>query len=218
MAARYELRILMKESTTSLVVFILLCLAFSSLTACGGAGTNVANGNADRSAADGSTSPAGATTANFPPLATRLAEVEFENLDGSKFKISEKKGTVLLLNIWGIWCGPCRAEMPHLVELQDQYRDKGFEVIGLNVGDNELQPENIDAIKKFAANFNPPITYTLARSSTAATGEFYRVTKQQVVPQTLLVDREGKLRGMFIGGGGRVIESMKQTVEKTMSE
>lgn len=193
----------------------LLLLAFVGtyvcLNACGGGQVN--------SPANTNTTQAGnASSVVYPPLAAGLAEAEFENLDGSKFKISERKGKVLLLNIWGIWCGPCRAEMPHLAEMYDKYRDKGFEVIGLNIGDAGMQPEAVEKIKQFAENFNPRLTYPMARSSGASTAQFYQVTKQSVVPQSLLVDREGKLRGMFIGGGPNVIQKMKETVEKTMAE
>jgi hypothetical protein len=62
------------------------------------------------------------------------------------------------------------------------------------------------------------LNYLIARIPNPAMREFYKITKQDVVPQTLLVDREGHLRGVFIGGGGKVIESMKQTVEKTLAE
>ena len=50
------------------------------------------------------------------------------------------------------------------------------------------------------------------------TAQFYLVSRQQAVPQTLLVDREGHLRGVFVGGGQKVISSITQTVDKTMSE
>jgi hypothetical protein len=62
------------------------------------------------------------------------------------------------------------------------------------------------------------LNYTIARSPNSATIQFYQISKQQVVPQTLLVDREGHLRGVFVGGGQRVLDSMKATVEKTMNE
>ncbi|HVF46359.1 MAG TPA: TlpA disulfide reductase family protein [Pyrinomonadaceae bacterium] len=152
----------------------------------------------------------------YPPLASTLADAELELLDGAKTRISDRKGKVLLVNIWGIWCGPCRAEMPHLVELQDLYRDRGFEIVGMNIGDQNGSPEGVEAIKTFADKMK--LNYTIVRSPGATTEQFYRITKQQVVPQTLLIDREGHLRGVFVGGGARVINSMKETLEKTMAE
>ncbi|MEO7658875.1 MAG: TlpA disulfide reductase family protein [Pyrinomonadaceae bacterium] len=152
----------------------------------------------------------------YPKLASGLAESEMELLDGSTFKISDRKGRVLLLNIWGTWCGPCRAEMPHLIAMQEEFGPQGFEVIGLNIGDGNGTPETVEEIKTFAEKMK--LNYTLARSSNSATGQFYKITKQQVVPQSLLVDREGHLRGVFVGGGQRIIDSMKATLEKIMAE
>lgn len=213
----------MKDLFTNLALFIVFCIVFSGLTSCEETKSNVAGNNVKQNSANGSPAkPPGENTGStsnspaYPPLRTGLAEAEFELLDGVKMKISEKKGKVLLLNIWGIWCGPCREEMPHLVELQNKYRDQGFEVIGLNIGDHDGAPESVDAIKKFADSMK--LNYTLARSAAASTRHFYMITKQQVVPQTIIVDREGKLRGVFVGGGPRVIGEMKLNVEKTMAD
>lgn len=209
----------MKEIITNLALFIVFCVAFSGLTACtGGTQPNVANTNANTAKTpanpDAQTSDIKSTA--YPPLPTGLAESEFELLDGTKFKVSDKKGKVLLLNIWGTWCGPCRAEMPDLIKMQDKYGPQGFEIIGLNIGDGSGGPESNEQIKKFAADMK--LNYTLARSPNAATLEFYKVTKAQVVPQTILVDREGRLRGVFVGGGQRIIDSIGTTLEKTISE
>jgi thiol-disulfide isomerase/thioredoxin len=206
----------MKNVFVNLALFTFFSIVFSGLTACTESPTNLANSNAAIPNSNTSGAPSDSKSKEYPPLASGLANAEFELLDGSKFKIVDRKGKVLLLNIWGTWCGPCRAEMPHLIALQEKYGPQGFEVIGLNIGDGNGSPETIDQIKTFAASMK--LNYTLARSPNAATAEFYKISKQQVVPQTLLVDREGHLRGMFIGGGPRVVNSMSETVEKTMSE
>lgn len=207
----------MKRSITTLALFVVLTLGFSSLTGCGG--TQTATGNNTAKATGNTSSTSGDNTsksAGFPPLASGLAEADLEMLDGSKFKISSKKGKVLLLNIWGTWCGPCRAEMPTLMALQNEYGPKGFEVIGMNIGDGGGTPETVPQITKFVEQMK--LNYTIARSPNAVTNEFYKITKQSVVPQTMLVDREGHLRGVFVGGGERVFNSLRETVAKTMAE
>ncbi|MEQ1924306.1 MAG: TlpA family protein disulfide reductase [Pyrinomonadaceae bacterium] len=207
----------MKRSITTLALFVVLTLAFSSLTGCGGTQPTTGNNTAN---APGNTNTKTGDTANkssaFPPLASGLAEADLEMLDGTKFKISSKKGKVLLLNIWGTWCGPCRAEMPTLMALQNEYGPKGFEVIGMNIGDGGGTPETVPQITKFVEQMK--LNYTIARSPNAVTNEFYKITKQSVVPQTMLVDREGHLRGVFVGGGERVFNSLRETVAKTMAE
>lgn len=152
----------------------------------------------------------------FPALPPALANAQYQLLDGTPFKLADKKGKVLLVNIWGTWCGPCRAEMPHLIALQNKYGPQGFEVIGLNIGDGAGSPEPVDMIKSFAEKMG--LNYTLAISSNENTREFYRLTRQEVVPQTIVVDRNGKLRGVLVGSGQRVYDSMYETVAKVMAE
>jgi thiol-disulfide isomerase/thioredoxin len=207
----------MKRPIAFFVVFFALCVLLSSQAACtGGQQAAVNNSNAQENAAGSQTSASPVDPRTYPALASGLADAEFELLDGTKFKVSDKKGKVVLLNIWGTWCGPCRAEMPTLMALQSKYRDKGLEIIGLNIGDGSGLPETNDEITKFVEQMQ--LNYTIARSSNANTREFYHVTKAEVVPQSILVDREGRLRGVFVGGGAKIFASLEDTIGKVMAE
>ena len=198
----------MKEVIINLALFAALCLVFSTFTSC--TGTQADNNNLTTKQGTGSKS------SEFPPVASAIAEGEIHLLDGTLTKLSEHKGKVVILNLWGIWCPPCRDEMPHLAAMQRQYGEKGFEVIGLNVGDRDGRAESVDAIKRFAAESK--IDYTLARIESTMINQFYLVTKQSAVPQSFLVDREGHLRGVFVGGGQRVYDQMQQAVDGIMNE
>ena len=205
----------MKELITNLAVFAAFSILFSGLTSCGGAemsskeNSAIPVTNSDRKST-------GSKSGLFPPVASGLSEANIELLDGTQTKLSNYKGKVVMFNIWGIWCGPCRDEMPHLVAMQQEYGQRGFEVVGLNIGDNNGAPETPAAIQKFATQMK--LNYTLARMDREALKQFHLVTKQEVVPQTILVDREGHLRGVFVGGGQKVYDSMKTTLDKTMLE
>jgi thiol-disulfide isomerase/thioredoxin len=59
-------------------------------------------------------------------------DIEGEDLDGVKFKLSDSRGKVVLLSFWGSWCGPCMELVPHENELVAQYKHKPFELIGVN--------------------------------------------------------------------------------------
>lgn len=205
----------MKRLLTDFTMFAAMAVIFSLMTGCGNSVETANKTSANNSAAN-SVAQKKVSSSDFPPLATGLADADVAMLDGTKFKISDKKGKVLLVNIWGTWCGPCIAEMPHLIELQNKHGDQGFEVIGLNIGDGSGTPEPLDDIKEFVAK--QKLNYTIAIASNAVTNQFYQITKKQVVPQTMLVDREGKLRGVFVGGGPRIFDSLKQNVEKVVSE
>lgn len=185
------------------------------ITACTDTTGNVANSGSSVNAKPPVAKPAAKST-DYPPLPTAVADAEFEMIDGTKSKISDRKGKVLLINLWATWCGPCRAEMPHLVEMQNMYGDKGFQVLGLDIGNNDGQPERIEDIERFAAAMK--LNYELARISGELVGKFNRVSNFNAVPQSYLVDREGRLRGVFLGGGSDVINKMKQTTAAVMAE
>lgn len=197
----------------TLLLFILSAVLFSSQAGCGGGQSNVSHVNTS----ENTNSNGGGTTdlTKYPPISSALAGAEFEQMDGTKFTLNEKKGKVIFVTLWGTWCGPCIAEMPVLIALQDQYRDRGLEIVGLNVGDGSGVPEPTDLINRFAAE--KKLNYTIARS-VAATREVYKFTQADVVPQGLLIDREGRVRGAFIGGGPRITASMEQTIAKVIAE
>ena len=202
----------MKNLFTKIVLLVALSIAFSGLTAC----TNTAStqkGPVDNSATAPSVGKNTVVTekSEFPAAPVGIIQANIKLLDGSTFKLADKKGKTLLVNMWATWCGPCVAEMPHLVEMQDKYRDQGFEVIGLNQSD-----ESAELIKPFAAKHN--LNYQLGWSDAALFAEFNKITRLGGIPQTILINREGQMTGVFVGGGNTVISKMKETVEKTVNQ
>ena len=197
----------MKAIIKKLALLTVFAVVFSSLTGCGGSGAVNTAGNT-------ATTKPGAKSSDYPPLVASITNANLELIDGTVTKVADRKGKVLLLNLWATWCGPCRAEMPHLVEMQEKYRAQDFQVLGLNVGD-EAGPESTEAINKFAEQMK--LNYELARISEDTTREFYKATNFQAIPISLLVDREGRLRGVFLGGGANVIKKMKEVVAKVVA-
>ena len=60
---------------------------------------------------------------------------ELKDIKGRIVRLSDFKGKVVLLNFWATWCAPCRAEMPDLVRLQNEYQSKGLQVVGMTYPD-----------------------------------------------------------------------------------
>lgn len=205
----------MKDLFKNFIVFIALSVVFSSLLACRTASTEQGStGEVDSNT--NTTDAKKKDDKGYPPMPSAIAQTEIKLLDGKTFKLEEHKGKVVLFNLWGIWCGPCKAEMPHLIETQEKFRDKDFEIIGLNVGDEDGNPESEEAIKEFAEKMK--LNYQLGYADRKLFDEFARVSKMAGVPISVLVNREGKMTGIFQGGGPRVINLMKTTVEKTINE
>ena len=153
---------------------------------------------------------------DYPPLASGVAESPIELLSGTITKATEHKGKVVLLNLWGTWCGPCRGEIPHLIEMQTKYQDQGFKVLGLDIGNQDGTPESPDDIKSFVASMG--MNYEVGRIGADTVRKYQQLSRFNGVPQSFLVDREGRLRGVFLGGNPSTIGQMKQIVEKVVNE
>ena len=105
-----------------------------------------------------------------------------QDMDGKDVDLAELRGNVILLNFWATWCGPCKVEIPGFVELQEQYRDDGFVVLGLSVDDTPEQ------IKPFADKFevNYPMLVGLGQDEfQEAWGPVWGL------PVSFWIDREG---------------------------
>ena len=74
-----------------------------------------------------------------------------KDMDGNDVDLASFRGNVILLNFWATWCGPCKIEIPGFIELQDEYGDEGFVVLGLSTDDT---PDKIQPFaKEFAVNY-----------------------------------------------------------------
>ena len=209
----------MKSLLKNLVVFAALVIAFSSFSGCD-QGANTASSNDTNSAArsnSNSKRPSNSVS-TYPPLTSGIANADMDTLDGAKTKLADRKGKVLLVNLWAIWCGPCRAEMPHLVELQDRYRDQGFEVIGINVGkDPETdEAESLQAIKEFGEKMK--LNYELTRINRSTASQYYKLAQMDGIPISILVGRDGSLRAVLRGGGPQVMSDMDTSIARAIGE
>ncbi len=193
-------------------LFFIFTVIFSGLTACNNS-TNTENARVGETnkTADGSKDTTAKKSGDYPLIPAAIAQTEVRKIDDTTFKFEDKKGKVILVNLWATWCGPCRAEMPHLVEFQNTYGDKGFEIIGL-----DIDPEPVEEIKEFAEEMK--LNYQLGWAEKELVGEFYRISQANAIPQSFIIDRDGHLRGVFVGGSKKVITQMKDTIEKVTAE
>ena len=107
-------------------------------------------------------------------------DFEIELIDGETVTLSGYRGEVVLLNFWGTWCPPCRAEMPALQRTWEEYKDRGVVFLGAAIYDEKAD------VEKFAAAYG--ITYPLGIDLLGDLTVDYKVTS---FPTTFLIDREG---------------------------
>ncbi len=110
-------------------------------------------------------------------------------LDGKPFDVTAEKGSVVLLNVWATWCGPCRFEIPELQALHDKYAAQGFKVIGVSVDET-----GADAVKQFVTENK--ITYPIALD---AEGHVANVLRTTVLPTSVIIGRDGRIVWRKIG-------------------
>jgi len=201
----------MKFLLKNTALFIVLAFSLSALTSCTGTKTAGLNENSTTTTANTSNSTTEKPKINYPPAPSAIMTADIKMLDDSTFKLQDKKGKVVLVNLWATWCGPCVKEMPHLVEMQEKYREKGLEIIGLDV-----DPESKEEIEAFAAK--QKLNYQLGWADEKLSREFVKVTRLEGIPQSLLINREGQLTGVFTGGGDKTVDKMKETVERIVNE
>jgi len=197
----------MRKFFNTAALFVILAISFSALTGCSG----TASSHQDTASGPSAANPESAKKkSDYPPISEAVAQSDLKNLDGTTFKVADKKGKVLLLNMWATWCGPCRAEMPALVRMQDAYQNQGFEVIGLNTDD-----ESVEKIGIF--NDEMKLNYPLVWADIKLQGDLVRISKFGGIPQSFLIDREGNLRGVFKGANPKDIKQMEEIVAKVVN-
>jgi cytochrome c biogenesis protein CcmG/thiol:disulfide interchange protein DsbE len=112
-----------------------------------------------------------------------------QDLDGKQVSLSDFKGKVVILDFWATWCPPCTKEIPHFIKLYEQYKDRGFAMVGIS-----LDNKGVSVVKSFAQKnrINYPILMADGQVQTAYGG----ITS---IPTTFVIDAEGSMRRKYIG-------------------
>jgi len=132
-------------------------------------------------AADGAACVANAKPANM--------DFTLKDLDGKNVKLDSYKGKVVLLNFWATWCGPCKAEIPGFIELQEKYKDK-LTIVGYNVDDDAPKA------KAFATEYkmNYPVLLGESREDVQdAYGPIWGI------PASFIISKDGKVCRKHLG-------------------
>lgn len=115
------------------------------------------------------------------------AEFSFNDDKGNTVKLSDVlgKGKYVLLEFWASWCGPCRADIPHLKEAYSLYHPEGFEVVSVSMDD--------DKAKWLQAIADEKMTWTQVSDLQAFKGDLSKLYNFNGIPTCLLIDPNGKI-------------------------
>ena len=115
------------------------------------------------------------------------ADLNLKNLDGNIVNLSEFKGKVIILNFFATWCPPCKEEVPGFIELQKEYGDKGFTMIGISLS-------RMSDMRSFAQNFG--INYPVLIDDGYAAAVYGPIRS---IPTTFIIDQNFKVVKKYIG-------------------
>ncbi len=140
-------------------------------------------------AAPAGTSAVGATSA--PQAGFTAPDFTLKTPQGEEYTLSKLKGSAVLVNIWATWCPPCRAEMPAIQKMYDEYKDQGFVVLAVNstIQDNPLE------IPIFTKEYDLDFPILLDEL-----GDVSRMYQVRSLPSSYFINRLGIITEVVIGG------------------
>jgi thiol-disulfide isomerase/thioredoxin len=156
---------------------------------------------------DGDDSDGGPSTGTESPLVGKPApDFDLDLLDGKKFHLAEAKGKVIILDFWATWCGPCLQAMPQVEKVAHEVEGQGVQLVAVNL------QETSEQIKSMLERHKLKITVALDRDGVVA--DRYKAV---AIPQTVVVNREGTIARLFVGGGPHFEDQLREAVKAVLA-
>lgn len=137
-------------------------------------------------------------------------DFELEDVDGKTIKKSDSKGKVLIVDLWGTWCPPCRREIPSFVKLKKKYGDK-LDIVGLADERTDDDDEALEKVTDFMKEYE--VNYACALLTPQVKRQ---VPRLRGFPTTLFIDDSGTVRIQLVGF--RTYEDLEMTLKAIMEE
>jgi thiol-disulfide isomerase/thioredoxin len=126
----------------------------------------------------------------------------FADLEGKQHRLSDFRGKVVLIDVWGLWCGPCVAEAPRMSGVYGRLREKGLEIVSLDKGDT------VENLKKFIAKNN--MNWTHGHTDEA----FLTLYRVDGFPTYFLLDRDGRIVSNNLRPGDELYAKIEETLKR----
>jgi len=152
------------------------------------------SGGATAGVGDGQGFVSGDGTVAVVAPADRVAapDLSGDTVDGGQLALSDYAGDVVVLNVWGSWCAPCRAEAPALEAVYEETKPDGVSFLGINTRDD------LAAAQAFVRRFS--VSYpSLVDADGRLLLQFGTSLPPSAIPSTLVIDREGRIAARVLG-------------------
>lgn len=110
------------------------------------------------------------------------------DLSGRPLRLSDYRGKVIILDFWATWCEPCKEEIPHFIDLQNQYSSQGLQVLGISMDDSE------PPVREFQQKFK--MNYPVAVGTAKLADQYGGILG---LPITFVIDPSGRIVARHIG-------------------
>ena len=134
------------------------------------------------------TGPKGSELAPAPEIGRLAPDFTLVDLEGNQVSLSDFRGKTVFVNFWASWCPPCRAEMPEIEAVYQEYKDRGVVVIGVDIRETE------DVVRQFVEQGGYSWIFIL--DATGAVSNDYRIT---AIPTSFFIDKDGIIQVVAIG-------------------
>ena len=142
-----------------------------------------------------------------PLVGQPAPEVSLMLLDGTPFKLSDSKGKIVVLDFWATWCAPCMQTMPLVEKAIAEFDPDDVQLISINL------QESAEQIRPVLERKEMNITVALDIDGVAASRY-----EAKAIPQLVVVDKDGTVKSLFVGGGSGVVEQMTDAIQALLSE
>lgn len=142
------------------------------------------------------------------PLVGQLApDFKLAFLNGDTFRLSEHRGEIVILDFWATWCGPCLQTMPLVEEIVGGFKDHKVALLTVNMEEQATQVEEMLERHQF--------TMPVLLDRDGVVSLKYEVTS---VPQTVVIDRQGIVTRLFVGGGPKLAEPLRNAIQELVDK
>nr|WP_084372011.1 TlpA disulfide reductase family protein [Halalkalibacter krulwichiae] len=129
-------------------------------------------------------------------------DFELETIEGQSLKLSDFKGEKVILNLWATWCPPCRAEMPHMQDFYERYKDEGVTILAVNLTTQERNSKDVTPFVYDEFKLTFPVFLDVD-------GDIGAMYQAYSIPTTYMIDTQGIIQNKMIGPMSyEMIESM----------